>query len=152
MLWNAGSRPPGRLMLSLSTPSPVPSFAASHGDAVSRAIESAGTVSGAYASSPCAFLRLGPQAEDLVDGLRPEGAGRGAWVLVSVRHSAEAGQRVHLHERCLTAAQRVMLALACDGVENTWVGEGLPGAAAFRSAGANLQGRVPVGLVWCAAD
>ncbi len=119
-------------------------------DAVARAIEEVGAVSGAYAASPCAFTPLVAEAALLVDGLRPHGAARGAWVLVTVRASGELGQRVHLHERCLTAAQRVMLALSCDGIDNAWVGDGLPDAAAFLAAGADVRGRVPVGLVWCA--
>ncbi|WP_420455741.1 hypothetical protein [Rubrivirga sp.] len=127
-----------------STPRPAT------GDAVARAIEEVGAVSGAYAAPPCAFLALPPQAEALVAPLRPDGAAHGAWVLVTVRASGELGQRVHLRERCLTAAQRVMLALSCDGVDNAWVGEGLPDAAAFQAAGADVRGRVPVGLVWCA--
>lgn len=117
---------------------------------MARAIDDAGTVSGAYATSPCAFVPLGDEARLLVDALRPAGAGRGSWVLVTVRDSGEPGQRHHLRERSLTAAQRVMLTLACDGVDNAWVEEGVPGAAAFRAAGADLEDGVPVGLVWCA--
>ena len=138
-------------MLAVSVPHPSTSPPRPAGDdVVARVIEEVGTVSGAYAASPCAFLALPPEAEALVDPLRPHGAASGAWVLVTVRASGELGHRVHLHERCLTAAQRVMLALSCDGVDNAWVGEGLPDAAAFRAAGADLRGRVPVGLVWCA--
>ena len=139
-------------MLALSVQSPLASPPRPDGarDVVARAIRAAGTVSGAYATSPCAFVPLGAEARLLVDALRPPGAKRGEWVLVTVRESGEAGQRVHLRERCLTAAQRVMLALACDGVENAWVEDGLPDAAAFRSVGADLKGGVPVGLVWCA--
>ena len=117
---------------------------------MARAIDAAGTVSGAYVTSPCAFVPLGDDARLLVDALRPPGAARGSWVLVTVRESGEAGQRAHLRERCLTAAQRVMLALACDGVDNTWVEDGLPDARAFRAVGTDLGDGVPVGLVWCA--
>ncbi len=138
------------LALSVQSPFASPPCPGADDDAVARAIDAAGTVSGAYARSPCAFVPLDDEARLLVDALRPRGAGRGAWVLVTVRDSGEAGQRAHLRERCLTAAQRVMLALACDGVDNAWVEDGLPDAAAFRAAGADLGDGVPVGLVWCA--
>ncbi|WP_412061799.1 hypothetical protein [Rubrivirga sp. IMCC45206] len=123
--------------------------AAPDGGAVDRALAEAGTVSGAYVRSPCRFRRLGPAAEALVQPLR---AG-GAWVLVTVsgsRGSAEDGHRVHLRERCLTAVQRFMLALSCEGVDNCWVDAALPTPAAFRAAGLDLGADVPVGLVWCA--
>jgi hypothetical protein len=138
------------LALSVHTPFASPALPDRREDVVARAIDLAGTVSGAYATSPCAFVPLGDESRFLVDPLRPPGAGRGAWVLVTVRDTGEAGQRHHLRERSLTAAQRVMLALACDGVDNAWVDEGVPDAAAFRSAGADLGDGVPVGLVWCA--
>ena len=137
------------LALSVQTPFASPPRSSGAEDAVARAIRAAGTVSGAYATSPCAFVQLSDEARVLVDGLRPAGTAPGDWVLVTVRTSGEAGQRVHLRERCLTAAQRVMLALACDGVDNVWVEDGVPDAAAFRAAGAELSGGVPVGLVWC---
>ncbi len=111
-----------------------------------RALAEAGTVSGAYVRSPCGFRRLGPAAEALV---RPLRAG-GVWVLVTVRGSGESGHQSHLHERCLTAAQRFMLALSCDGVDNRWHGTAVPDAAAFRAAGLDLGADEPVGLVWCA--
>lgn len=141
-------------MLALSVQSPFASLPRSSGNegAVDRAIETAGTVSGAYAASPCAFLPLGPEAGALVGALRPSNTRRGTWVLVTVRASGEADQQAHLHERCLTAAQRVMLALSCDDVDNAWVGEGLPDAATFRAAGVDLGDSVPLGLVWCATD
>lgn len=141
-------------MLALSVQSPFASMPRSpgRGDVVDRAIEAAGTVSGAYATSPCVFLTLGKKAADLVAPLRPEAMHGGTWVLVAALASGESDQKAHLHERCLTAAQRVMLALSCDGVDNAWVGEGLPDADAFEAAAVGLGGRVPLGLIWCAAD
>lgn len=141
-------------MLALSVQSPFMSPPRVHvgADAVARAIDAVGAVSGAYATSPFGFVPLDDDVRALVDGLRPGEGDRGVWVLVTVRDSGEAGQRVHLRERCLTAAQRVMLALACDGIDNRWVEEGLPSAAAFQSAGVDLRGGSPVGLVWCATD
>ena len=139
------------LALSVQSPFASPPRPLAREDVVASAIQSAGTVSGAYATSPCAFLTLPATVAPLLDALRPDGARGGTWLLVTVRATGEPGQRVHLHERCLTAVQRVMLALACDGVESTWVGDGLPDADALAGAGAPLDGRVPVGLVWCAA-
>ena len=117
-------------------------------DAVARALAAAGTVSGGYAGPPCAFVQLRPDVAARVRGLRPEGAGAGPGVLVTVCGSGETDHWVHLRERSLTAAQRFMLALACDGVESQWVAD-VPDAQAFRDAGVDLAGRVPVGLVWC---
>ena len=138
------------LALSVQSPFASPPPPSRGEDPVARAIDAVGTVSGAYATSPCAFVPLDGDARLLVDALRPASAGRGAWVLVTVRGTGEAGQRHHLRERSLTAAQRVMLALACDGVDNAWVEEGVPDAAAFLAAGTDLGDGVPVGLVWCA--
>ena len=133
-------------MLGLSVQLP---FAHSpHEDVVARALAAAGTVSGGYAGSPCAFVRLGAEADRLVRGLRPGGARAGEWVLVTVRGSGETAHRAHLRERSLTAAQRFMLALACDGVDSRWV-DAVPDAEAFRAAGLALGTDVPVGLVWC---
>ena len=68
-------------------------------------------------------------------------------MLVTAPESSEPDHRAHLRERTLTAAQRFMLALACDGIDSQWVAD-VPDARAF--AGSALDGRVPVGLVWCA--
>lgn len=136
-------------MLALSVQSPFAAPPRPAGDAVARALGVAETVSGAYADPPCRFHRLGAVADSL---LGPAVAETGSWVLVAVRGSAEPGHQAHLRERCLTAAQRFMLALACDGVDSEWVGEGVPDAEAFRDAGLDLGAAVPVGLVWCADD
>ncbi len=117
---------------------------------MARAIDLAGTVGSPPGLARWGGAPRGHHARPRGPPPRPPGAGRGAWVLVTVRDTGEAGQRHHLRERSLTAAQRVMLALACDGVDNAWVDEGVPDAAAFRSAGADLGDGVPVGLVWCA--
>ena len=116
-------------------------------EAVRRALETAGTVSGGYAGAPCTFVALGPDAELALAALRPAGADLGTWVLVAAPKTDEAGHRAHLRERTLTAAQRFMLALACDGIDSQWVAD-VPSAQAF--AEHDLDGRVPVGLVWCA--
>lgn len=139
-------------MLALSVQSPFASLPRplAREDVVASAIEAAGTVSGAYATSPCTFVTLPATVAPLLDARRPDGTQGGTWLLVTVRATGEPGQRVHLHERCLTAVQRVMLALACDGVDSVWVGEGLPDAEALLAAGAPVDGRSPVGLVWCA--
>ncbi len=146
-LWESRATPRTVPVLALSVQSPFASPpAAPAGGAVERALAEAGTVSGAYARSPYGFRRLGPAASALVRPLR-EG---GAWVLVTVRGSGESGHQSHLRERCLTAAQRFMLALSCDGVDNCWHDAAVPDAAAFRAAGLDLGADVPVGLVWCA--
>ena len=139
------------LALSVQSPFASPPRPLAREDVVASAIQSAGTVSGAYATSPCAFLTLPATVAPLLDALRPDGARGGTWLLVTVRATGEPGQRVHLHERCLTAVQRVMLALACDDIDSRWIGDGLPDAEALVEAGAPVDGRVPVGLVWCAA-
>lgn len=140
------------LGLSTQTPPPLPS----HADAVARAVASAGTVSGGYAGAPCAFHALGPDAGPLVAALleaaeaKPEARAisePGEWVLLTVQATREDGHRVHLLERSLTAAQRFMLTLACDGVESRWVAAA-PCALPLRASG--IDGRVPVGLIWCA--
>lgn len=135
-------------MLTLSVQSPSVDRPVPERGAVERALRTAGTVSGAYAASPVRFRRLEARAGALAEALRPGAAG--TWVLVSVAGSLEAGHQAHLRERSLTAAQRFMLALACDGVENAWVDEAVPDAEAFRAAGLDLGAEVPVGLVWCA--
>lgn len=138
------------LALSVQSPFASPPPPVGGAEAVAQAIEAAGTVSGAYTEAPCQFMPLDAAAEPLVGALRPAGEAGGSWLLVTVRPTGEDGQRVHLHERCLTAVQRVTLALACEGVESAWIDAGVPAAEAFRAAGVPLTGRVPVGLVWCA--
>lgn len=135
-------------MLGLTTYSPA---TASVLEVVHRAVQEVGDVSGAFVTSPCSFVPLVGKASSLVDSKRPAGAGRGEWVLVTVRCSAEVGHQVHLHERCRTAAQRFVLTLACEGVESVWM-EGVPDAASFRSAGLEVGACEPVGLVWCTAE
>ena len=115
------------------------------GEAIGRARSEAG-VSGAFLAPPFEFHPLDADA-----GRRlalPEHAEGQTWVLVTVRPSAEGDHRAHLRERCLTAAQRFMLRLACDGIDNVWVG-GAPGPAALRAAGVDVGGREPVGLIRC---
>ena len=136
-------------MLGLSTHSPF-DRPTPPDDAVGRALAAAGTVSGGYAGPPCAFRPLGPEADAVLGPLRPDGAGLGGWVLVTIRGTAEEHHRVHLWERSLTAAQRFMLALACDGVDSRWV-PAVPDAEALQAGGVSLGGQVPVGLVWCSA-
>ena len=104
-------------------------------------------MSGAFAVAPCEFHVLpAPAAARLAPADLQRRAG--TWVLVTVRLAREAGHRAHLRERCLTAAQRFMLSLACDGVENAWVDEApTPGAA--RDAGVGLGDQDPVGMIWC---
>lgn len=116
--------------------------------AIQRALHEAGTVSGAFASSPCRFRALGPAASAGLRALRPSGTAH-TCVLVTVRGSGEVGHRAHLRERCLTAAQRFMLALSCEGVRNVWTEE-VPDAEALEGLGVDLDGQVPIGLVWCA--
>ncbi len=119
-------------------------------EAVRRALETAGTVSGGYAGTPCTFVALGPDAELALADLRPAGADVGTWVLVAAPEADEPDHRAHLRERTLTAAQRFMLALACDGIDGRWVAD-VPEGGAFASACPDLDGCVPVGLVWCAS-
>ena len=135
-------------MLGLSTQSP---FARSprppSAEAVQRALETAGTVSGGYAGPPCAFVPLGPDADQVLMPLRPAGATVGTWVLVTVPMTQEDDHRAHLRERTLTSAQRFMLALACDGIDSQWV-ETTPEAEALTARFA-LGAHRPVGAVWC---
>ena len=134
------------LALSFQTPAdPAPSDDDGVEGAVRRALGEAQSVSGAFAASPCAFRPLSAEAAARLAPPRPVRAGR--WIAVTCRTADEAGHRTHLHERCLTAAQRFMLSLSCDGVENGWVPE-TPSPEAFRAAGVDLGGTVPVGLIW----
>lgn len=150
ILWmRCPSLPPLSFMLGLSTQSPFarpPSTPSA--EAVQRALEMAGTVSGGYAGPPCAFVLLGPEAEHVLTPLRPVGATVGTWVLVMAADTLEDGHRAHLQERTLTAAQRFMLALACDDIDSQWV-EATPEAEAFAQAGLALGGHRPVGAIWC---
>ena len=132
-------------MLGLST-QPLLPRRPPEAEAVRRALAEAGTVSGGYAGPPCDFIPLESEAGQALAGLRPPGATVGTWVLVTARRADEPGHRVHLHERTLTAAQRFMLALACDGIDSQWVEAGPDVLAA---AGLDLGGAVPVGAVWC---
>lgn len=113
-------------------------------------MDEAGSVSGAFASSPCAFVHLEGAARTLADEHRPEGTADGEWVMVTVRRSPEVGHQAHLRERCRTAAQRFVLTLACEDVESVWVEVALD-AEALGSAGVDMGTCEPVGLVWCHA-
>lgn len=117
--------------------------------ALDRARQEAGGVSGAFAVLPCRFYAVAPAAADLLPLRPPPVVREGTCVLATVRESEEPGHRAHLHERCLTAVQRFMLSLACDGVQSQWTEEGIPSADAFRKAGVGLSGEQPVGLIWC---
>ena len=143
------------LALSVHTPfdrSPLPSAEGPDLDgAIRRALAEAGTVSGAFASAPYRFRTLSPDSCARLRGRRPPGATGEACVLVTVRESGEAVQRAHLRERGLTAAQRFMLALSCEGVANTWTDD-VPDAGALEALGVDLDGQAPFGLVWCAAE
>ena len=110
-------------------------------DAFARASEMAGDVPGAYADAPCRFLELPAGA------LRPPGR----YVLAVCQRAAEAGHQSHLRERSLTAAQRFLLSLACDGIDAVWSAE-LPDERALRAAGVPLDGAVPVGVIRCDTD
>ena len=120
-------------------------------EAIQRALDEAGTVSGAYATSPCRVLPLPPEAGGHLRTFRPSGFTGDTCVLVTVRGSSEAGHRAHLHERCLTAAQRFMLALSCEAVRNAWTTE-VPDAVTLGRLGVDVDGHVPVGLIWCTAE
>ncbi|MEM1115082.1 MAG: hypothetical protein AAF845_00475 [Bacteroidota bacterium] len=121
------------------------------GDAIQRALDEAGTVSGAFASSPCRIAALPVAAGAQLRTFRPAGFASDTCVLVTVRGSTEADHRAHLHERCLTAAQRFMLALSCEGVRNAWTAE-VPEAETLGRLGVDIDGQVPVGLIWCMAE
>lgn len=144
-------------MLALSVQSPFdatprPPERVAWEEAVRHAQEAADGVSGAFAALPCGFRPLGPEADALLASVRPLGSADGGWVLVTVHGSGEAGHRMHLRERCLTAAQRFMLSLACDGVESQWVEDELPHSDAFRAVGLELGLDRPVGLIWCQTE
>ena len=141
-------------MLALSIHSPFASDArlperVAWADAVRHARAEAASVSGAYADQPFSFRSLGPEVAPLLARARPLGSGAGRWVLVTVRGSGETGHRTHLRERCLTAAQRFMLSLACDGIESQWVDDAVPPTDDLREAGVDLGLDCPVGLIWC---
>ena len=117
---------------------------------VLRALHEAGDGPDMAAASPCAFRPVRPEAAGLLAPPRPaDGApgGAGRWIVVTCQAASEEARRAHLRERCLTAAQRFMLSLSCDGIENQWVAEA-PGPDAFRAAGVALDGGYPVGLIW----
>lgn len=111
-------------------------------DALARAAEMAGAVPGAYADAPCRFVPVPPE-------LGPTAADGARWVLVVSRPASEAGQRSHLRERSLTAAQRYMLSLACDDVDAAWH-EAVPAAEALGAAGVDVGGGTPLGMIRCA--
>ena len=113
--------------------------------AVGRARLEAG-VSGAFLSPPFEFHLLEGDACQMLS--LSTAAGDQMWILVTVQRAAEDGHRAHLRERCLTAAQRFMLHLACDGIDNAWVSE-TPDAEALQAAGVALGDREPVGLIRC---
>lgn len=133
-------------MLALSyAPSPAARPAAPPpdlGEALQRAHREA-RASGAFLEPPFAFHRLSPEAAAAV---APRAGGGRAWVLVTVRPSDDAGHRAHTRERCLTAAQRFMLQLACDDVDSVWVA---PEPGAVRAAGLDIGDGEPVGLIRC---
>lgn len=142
------------LGLSIQSPfdaAPRPPEAADLEAAIQRALDEAGTVSGAFATSPCRIAPLPAEAGTHLRALRPPGFAGDTCVLITVRGSAEAGHRAHLQERCLTAAQRFMLALSCEGVRNAWTDE-VPDAQTLSRLGVDTDGRVPVGLIWCTPE
>jgi len=113
--------------------------------AIGRARDGAGA-SGAFLSRPFEFHVVQADARHRL-ALSAEAD---AWVVVTVTRTVEDGHRAHLLERCLTAAQRFMLHLACDGVDNAWEDEP-PSADALRAAGVDIGDREPVGLIRCEA-
>lgn len=139
------------LALSIQSPfdaAPRPPEAVDIGTSIQRALDEAGTVSGAFASSPCRISALSPEAGSQLRAFRPAGFSGDTCVIVTVRGSSEADHRAHLQERCLTAAQRFMLALSCEGVRNAWT-DGVPDADVAGRLGVDVDGHVPVGLIWC---
>lgn len=136
----------------LSSAHPPPGDRGALEEAVHRAFEATRGVSDESAGSPIGFLRLGRQAATRLS-LHPPAAGRAqGWAIVTAADAPDAERRAHHCERCLTAAQRFMLSLSCDGVRNGWVDSGLPDADALCAAGVDLGAAVPVGLVWWSAD
>lgn len=154
-LWVPAVIPPDPMLaLSIQSPfdaPPRPPGAADLGASIEQALDEAGTVSGAFASSPCQILPLPAEAGLQLRAFRPPGFAGDTCVLVTVRGSAEAGHRAHLHERCLTAAQRFMLALSCEAVRNAWTAE-VPDGDTLARLGVEMEGQVPVGLIWCMAE
>ena len=146
-----GSRPgvPPPTRMSVLPPLPPPDYAAPADGveaSVLRALREAEDGLDAAPPSPCAFRPLAPDAVRRI--APPRSAGRaGRWIVVTCRTARGRARRADLHERCLTAAQRFMLSLSCDGVDNGWVAEA-PDAEAFRTAGVALDGGDPVGLIW----
>lgn len=114
-----------------------------------RAFEAA---SGVAVEAAVRVLPVGvPAAARL--GLRPPPSERvQGWALVVAADAPDADRRAYVQERGLTAAQRFMLSLSCDGVRNGWVDSGLPDAEALSVAGVDTGAAVPVGLVWWSAD
>lgn len=113
-----------------------------------RALEAVHEICDGRATAPCRFRRLGPEAEDLLAHVHPDSEDVHGWALVTARRAPDERQQAERRERALTAAQRFMLSLSCDGVDNAWVEDGLPGAEAFRAAGLDVRAEVPVGLIW----
>ena len=96
--------------------------------ALRQAARDADDVPGAYSRAPWGFDPATPEASALLDAL----VGRErSWIVVTCRRG-DAG--AHTRERCLTAVQRYLLSLAAEGVEATWIGEGLPQGLATASA------------------
>ena len=123
---------------------PDPPPRAAPDDALRRARQEVAGISDAFARVPFAFHALG---EGECAALVPEDADGGTWLLVTV--DGEADRWAHVHERCLTAAQRFMLSLACDGVDSEWVTDGLPNSRALRAVGVDVGAARPVGWIRC---
>ncbi|MEM0964222.1 MAG: hypothetical protein AAGK21_16970 [Bacteroidota bacterium] len=119
-------------------------------ESVHRAVHEMGTVSGAFASAPCAFRPLDASEADFLSPRQPS-VGTGCWVLVTISGSSEADHQAHLRERSRTAAQRFLLTLACEGIQAEWVADP-PDAAELRAGGIPMGREEAIGLIWCTEE
>lgn len=112
------------------------SLAPSAADAVTRALAAAAIVAGVMAELPCRFHVL------------PSVGGQ--WIVVACAPAGDAAHAAFVHERSLTAVQRLTLSLWSEGVAAVW--EPVPFATApseteLRPEG--LAGHSVLGRVWC---
>ena len=121
MLWiRTGEAPHHMLTLDTHRPTSPAPLAVSLTEALDQAARDADAVPGAYSSAPWAFRPANASATALLEGF---GRSRHTWIVVTcTAGDAES----HIRERAYTAVQRYLLSLAVEGVDATWIADGIP--------------------------